>query len=115
MTNRIGQHPWIVSSSKPPARFQSVSLIRHTKRFVDDGSWVVLRIGIPVFINRVPARLTAHEGDHVGFIHKAQLALGPVLFRVRMIDDGGIHEHAAVGQQTVEIPCQCPQVPEDVF
>ena len=48
-------------------------------------------------------RLSAHEGDNSGLVHEAKFSVGSVFFRVRVIDNGRIHEHASIGKDPVEI------------
>jgi len=59
--------------------------------------------------------LFAHERDDGGLVHEAEFSLEPVLFRIRVIDNGRIHEHAAVRKDPVEISSQGTEVPEGIF
>ena len=60
------------------------------------------------------ARLAAYKGHDGGFVHQPQFALRPVLLRVGVIDDRGIEEHAAVGQDAMKIAGQRAEVSEGI-
>ena len=55
-----------------------------------------IKYGRAVFVDGIAARLFAHERHDICLIQQPQLALGPVLLGVVMVDDGRIHEQAAV-------------------
>ena len=66
-------------------------------------------------IDRVPSCLLAHKRYDSPFVHQTEFSLRPVLFGIRVIHNGRIHEHAAVGENPVEISRQGAQIPEGIF
>ena len=50
-----------------------------------------------------PPASQAMNDDDGGLVHQPQLAVGPVLLGIGMVDDGRVEEHAAVDQDAVEI------------
>src|SRR4030066_1503072 len=66
-------------------------------------------------INGCPTCFPAHEGHYRRFVHEAQFPLRSVLFWIWMIDNGRIHEHAAVRQNSMKISSQSAEVSECIL
>ena len=77
--------------------------------------WLEIKGRCPSLINGGSSGLSAHEGDHRGLVHEAKFSMGPILFRIRVIYNGRIHEHASVRQDPVEISGQGTEIPENIL